>query len=175
MLLKFYTAQRYFVSHLAYLHLKCATGTFQTESLNQKRKTSYIKRNSKYFNGNFSATGCWKNCLKTQLFLTKVTTGACRPRTPCILKTVILRRQPKNLLFFRSFGFHPQDDTLFFNLGLLLYAFRPFVLFCFHKISAHFFGVSSSFGLCPHSTQNPLHNKYYKYIKPNRIMKHTQE
>ena len=40
-------------------------------------------------------------------------------------------------------------------LGLLLYAFKPFALFCFHKISAHFFRTSSSFGLCPHSTQNP--------------------
>ena len=40
-------------------------------------------------------------------------------------------------------------------LGLLLYAFMPFALFCFHKISAHFFRASSSFGLCPHSTQNP--------------------
>ena len=57
----------------------------QKEKTNQKRKTSYTKRNSKYFNGNFSATGCCKNCLKTQLFLIKVTTGACRPRTPCIL------------------------------------------------------------------------------------------
>ena len=40
-------------------------------------------------------------------------------------------------------------------LGLLLHAFKPFALFCFHKIFAHFFGVSSSFGLRPHSTQNP--------------------
>ena len=51
----------------------------------KKRKLALIKRNSKYFNGNFSATGCCKNCLKTQLFLIKVTTGACRPRTPCCL------------------------------------------------------------------------------------------
>ena len=56
----------------------------QKEKTNQKRKTSYTKRNSKYFNGNFSATGCCKNCLKTQLFLIKATTGACRPRTPAI-------------------------------------------------------------------------------------------
>ena len=51
-------------------------------------------------------------------------------------------------------------------LGLLLYAFKPFALFCFHKISAHFFGVSSSFGLRPHSTQNPLfpYTKMFKNI-----------
>ena len=52
-----------------------------------KERNTLIKRNSKYFNGNFSATGCCKNCLKTQLFLIKVTTGACRPRTPCCFKT----------------------------------------------------------------------------------------
>ena len=55
--LNFYTARRYFVSDLAYLHLKCATGTFQTESLQSKRKemniieghfehSSYLKQES---------------------------------------------------------------------------------------------------------------------------------
>ena len=74
----------------------------QKEKTNQKRKTSYIKRNSKYFNGNFSATGCCKNCLKTQLFLTKVTTGACRPRTPCCLLKNFLILHNKYYQYIKS-------------------------------------------------------------------------
>ena len=48
----------------------------------KKEKHAISKETVKCFIGDFSATGCCKNHLKTQLFLIKVTTGACRPRTP---------------------------------------------------------------------------------------------
>ena len=85
----------------------------QKEKTNQKRKTSYTKRNSKYFNGNFSATGCCKNCLKTQLFLVKVTTGACRPRTPCYIL--------KNFLILHNKYYQYISPLIVLSEGLLIF------------------------------------------------------
>ena len=76
--------------------------TLRHSSAAKEGKPALIKRNSKYFNGNFSATGCCKNCLKTQLFLMKVTTGACRPRTPCCLLKNFLISYNKYYQYIKS-------------------------------------------------------------------------
>ena len=102
----FYTARRYFISDLAYLRFDLTFSQLETESLQAKEKKrikekhALLKETVKCFIGNFSATSCCKNHLKTLLFLAVFHQGFARtpdglqskPFTLRLRKFVILKR-----------------------------------------------------------------------------------